>query len=563
DPCLNPDGRDRYVSWFHSVTGKNYNPSLDAREHREPWPGGRTNHYNFDLNRDWAWQTQVESQQRMKVYNQWLPHVHVDFHEQGVNSPYYFAPAAQPYHEVITKWQRDFQTTIGRNHARYFDERGWLYFTREVFDLLYPSYGDTYPTFNGAIGMTYEQAGGPAGGTAALTETGDTLTLLDRIMHHHTTGLSTVEVASNNASQLVNEFRNFYANAAKGAGGTYQSYVIKYNDRDEQRIQALMQLMDKNEVKYYSGKAGNYRGFNYNSGKEEGFSVGERDLVIPATQQRGTLVRVLFEPNTTVVDSVTYDITAWAMPYAYGINAYAAKTAIPTVSIISSLKGEGGEINISTVSSENAYGYVIPWKGLKSVQLVSRLLQKGIKLRMNEQPFEMGGRQFDRGSVIVLKTSNQYYPGLWSDVRSAALHYGVTLTPLTGGMVEKGADFGSSKVRPLKARRIALLTGEGVGSNAAGEVWHFFDQAIDYPVTLVNVNDFGRFRINDYDVLIMPDGNYRFLNDKASADMLRNWIQAGGNLVALESAVTQLSRQDWSIKSKKNEDGESKDTYAS
>jgi hypothetical protein len=117
DPCLNPDGRDRYVNWFNSVASKNYNPKLEAREHREPWPGGRSNHYNFDLNRDWAWQTQAESRQRVQLYNQWLPQIHVDFHEQGVNQPYYFAPAAQPYHEVITPWQRDFQNTIGRNHA--------------------------------------------------------------------------------------------------------------------------------------------------------------------------------------------------------------------------------------------------------------------------------------------------------------------------------------------------------------------------------------------------------------------------------------------------------------
>ena len=135
DPCINPDGRDRYVNWFNSIAGKNYNPQLMAREHHEPWPGGRTNHYNFDLNRDWAWQTQVETQQRIKVYNQWLPQVHVDYHEQGINEPYYFAPAAQPYHDVITPWQRDFQVTIGKNNAKYFDENGWFYFTKEVFDL--------------------------------------------------------------------------------------------------------------------------------------------------------------------------------------------------------------------------------------------------------------------------------------------------------------------------------------------------------------------------------------------------------------------------------------------
>jgi murein tripeptide amidase MpaA len=159
DPCLNPDGRDRYVNWFTSVVGNKLNADPQSREHSEPWPGGRTNHYNFDLNRDWAWQSQIETQSRIKKYNEWLPQVHVDFHEQGYNNPYYFAPAAEPFHEVITAWQRDFQTQIGKNNAKYFDENGWLYFTKERFDLFYPSYGDTYPTYNGAIGMTFEQGG--------------------------------------------------------------------------------------------------------------------------------------------------------------------------------------------------------------------------------------------------------------------------------------------------------------------------------------------------------------------------------------------------------------------
>ena len=152
---VNPDGRDRYVNWFNSVVGKTYNPDPSSREHSEPWPGGRSNHYNFDLNRDWAWQTQVESQQRMKKYNQWMPHVHVDFHEQGINGPYYFAPAADPYHEVVTQWQKDFQLMIGKNNAAYFDKNSWLFYTKERYDLLYPSYGDTYPIYNGAIGMIH------------------------------------------------------------------------------------------------------------------------------------------------------------------------------------------------------------------------------------------------------------------------------------------------------------------------------------------------------------------------------------------------------------------------
>ncbi|MGZ8545700.1 MAG: M14 metallopeptidase family protein, partial [Flavisolibacter sp.] len=328
DPCLNPDGRDRYVNWFNSITGTNYNPSLDAREHSEPWPGGRTNHYNHDLNRDWAWQTQLESQQRMKLYHKWMPQIHVDFHEQGINNPYYFAPAAQPYHEVITSWQRDFQFDIGRNHARYFDRQGWLYFTREVFDLLYPSYGDTYPIFNGAIGMTYEQGGGPRGGAAVLTEMGDTLTLLDRIQHHYTTSLSTIEISSLNAGKLVTAFQKYFSDAVNGRVDAVKSYVIKYADQDRQRFESLITLLEKNKIEYGSGREGNYRGTNYHTGKDESFSLAKNDLVVSTSQPKAALVKVLFEPSTTVVDSNTYDITAWALPYVYGLKAFASKEKI-------------------------------------------------------------------------------------------------------------------------------------------------------------------------------------------------------------------------------------------
>lgn len=556
DPCMNPDGRERYVNWFTSISGVVANPSLEAREHHEPWPGGRTNHYNFDLNRDWAWQTQTESQQRLRLYNQWMPQVHVDFHEQGVNNPYYFAPAAQPYHEVITQWQKDFQQTIGRNHARYFDANGWLYFTKEEFDLLYPSYGDTYPLYNGAIGMTYEQGGGPAGGLSVLTQAGDTLTLADRINHHYTTSLSTIETASRNAPQLLSEFQKFFASAATNGVGAYKSFLIRYNDRDAQRIESLEELLRKNQIAFSAPRQGTYRGFNYESGREESFSAGDKDLLVSTTQPKGTLVKVLFEPNTLVVDSNTYDITAWSLPYVYGLKAFATRLGLPSAGSVKN------DFTPNAVTN-SPYGYVVPWTGMRSVKLITQLLQKGIKLRMSDEPFELNGRQFDRGAVVILKTSNQYRPDLWEEVRATADLNEVNITPVNSGFVDKGYDFGSSKVHPLKPRRIALLTGEGVSPNAAGEVWYYFDKLVNYPVTLINVNDLGRLRWSDYDVIIMPDGNYRFLTDRDPSDHLKDWIQNGGHLVALEGAVAQLAKLDWSIKLKKTEDTDAKDVYAS
>ena len=556
DPCLNPDGRDRYVSWYQSVAGVQYNPAPDAREHQEPWPGGRSNHYNFDLNRDWAWQTQVESQHRAKLYNKWMPQIHVDFHEQYPDAPYYFAPAAEPYHEVITKWQRDFQHTIGRNHARYFDKEGWLYFTRQYFDLFYPSYGDTYPIYNGAIGMTYEQAGhGMAGLGIQMEEGGDTLTLTDRATHHHTTGLSTIEIASQHAAKLVSEFRAYFNDATTNGAGTYKTYVIKHREQDAHKLARLVQLLENNGIAYGVSKAGSARGYNYTTGRDESFSISNKDLVVSSVQPKGALVKVLFEPRAALADSFTYDITAWSLPYAYGLQAYATTAK---------LSSEGDLPLPATVAAgnEDVYGYVIRWNGLQSAKLVGELLQKGIRLRFSESPFETAGQQFERGSVIIVKTSNQYVDGLWQTVREHASANQVALYPVRSGFVDKGFDFGSDKIKMLHKRRVAMLTGQGVSSTAAGEIWHFFEQELQYPITLVNASDAAGTNWSNYDVLILPQGSYGFLNDKAAVEELKKWVSAGGNLIALENAVAQLSKQDWSLKAKKQDEPDSSDTYA-
>lgn len=557
DPCINPDGRDRYVNWFNSVVGTKANPRMDTREHRDPWPGGRSNHYNFDLNRDWAWQTQVESQQRMKLYNQWMPQIHVDFHEQGINEPYYFAPAAEPFHEVITQWQRDFQTTIGKNHAKYFDANGWLYFTKLRFDLFYPSYGDTYPTYNGAIGMTYEQGGGPAGGAAALTEEGDTLTLYDRAIHHYTTGISTVEISSINANKLITEFRKFFNKGVSTGFGEYKTYVIKSNPKDAEKIQALTKLLDKNGIEYGSGN-GAGKGYNYFTGKEESFSIATGDLVVSAFQPRSAMVQVLFEPKSKLSDSATYDITAWSLPYAYGLQAFASKEKINA--------GAYQKPASVTNTAADAYAYVIKWEGVQSAKAAGMLLQKGITLRYSEVPFEVNGQKFDRGSIIVMKTSNQSVgTQLWKHVADAANAANVKTYPVSTGFVDNGGDFGSDLVTPLKLKRVVLLTGEGVSSLGAGEIWHFFDKELEYPVSLVYANDFGRINWQETDVIIMPDGNYRFMSDKTSSDQLRDWISKGGKVVALESAVAAFARLEWSgLKSKKSDEAttKEKDPYA-
>ena len=542
DPCMNPDGRDRYVNWFNSVVGKTPNPNSFTREHTEYWPGGRANHYYFDLNRDWAWQTQVESQLRIVKYNQWLPHVHVDFHEQGINEPYYFAPAAEPFHEVITPWQREFQTMIGRNNAKYFDQYGWLYFTRERFDLFYPSYGDTYPTYKGAIGMTYEQGGGPRGGAAVINEDGDTLTLFDRLLHHHTTGLATVEVTSIHANKVVQEFKKYFDKARSSPGGEFKAYLVKSDGGD--RIRKLKMLLDRNQIQYgFATSGGSISGMNYFTGRNESYRPGGNDLVINANQPNSNLLQVLFERSSKLTDSATYDITAWSIPYAYGLTTYGMNTYIQSV------RNTAPEEKI-TMPTANAYAYAVPWSGVNSARFLSEVLTKGIKVRYAETGFTINDEMFEKGTILVTRTSNSSRKDLEGIVSTAASKAGVRYLPVRTGFVDKGFDIGSDKVRSVRSPTVTVLAGDNVSSLGFGEIWHFFENEIGYPVNIVNVSALSRDVLRETNVLILPDGFYRFFSDKAMNDQLKDWVNGGGRIIAIENAAVLMSRNDWGFKLK-------------
>ncbi|GAA4100366.1 M14 metallopeptidase family protein [Mucilaginibacter panaciglaebae] len=533
DPCLNPDGRERYINFYNSVKGIEPNPDPGSREHSESWPGGRVNHYYFDLNRDWAWQTQKESRARVGYFNSWLPQVHVDFHEQGYDSPYYFAPAAEPFHKDVTAWQKEFQTIIGKNNAKYFDKNGWLYFTKEEFDLLYPSYGDTYPIYNGSIGMTYEQ-GGIGGGLAITTYNGDVLTLKDRIAHHHATALSTIETVSANASRAVDEFKKYYDKSRSNPTSEYKAYVIKNDNQD--KLAALADLLRRNGIQAQYGIVAHAKGYNYISKKNEYFDVEPTDLVISAYQPKSVLMHVLMEPKTFLADSNTYDITAWALPYAYGLKTYGVKEQIRA-----DQKSSINDVVLSQPPMQSAmfahpYAYVSSWQSVNDVRYLASLVKKGIKVRYAETPFQAGGKQFGAGSLIITRAGNNS-GNFDADVRRAASDADRQLTPLSTGFVDKGVDLGSGSVHYLKPPKVMLVSGEGTSSANVGEIWQFFEQQINYPVTLVNYKDTDDVKLNDFDVIVFPDGNY----DDFPSEKLKGWINNGGKLIALGNAAAQLA----------------------
>ncbi|WAC41881.1 M14 family metallopeptidase [Pedobacter sp. SL55] len=551
DPCLNPDGRERYVNYFNSVVGTVPNPDPAAREHYEPWPGGRSNHYYFDLNRDWAWQTQIESEQRLRQYHQWLPQVHVDFHEQGYNEPYYFAPAAEPIHQSVTAWQRDFQVIVGKNNAKYFDENGWQYFTKERFDLLYPSYGDTYPLYNGAIGMTYEQ-GGIKAGLAVVTADGDTLTLKDRISHHFATSMSTLEISSAYAEKLVTEFRKFFEQSLTPATA-YKSYVIKAQNIS--RLRKLAELLTKNKISYAFGSEKGDRslnGYNYETQKVESFKLERNDMVVNVAQKHGVLANILFEPQTFVADSNTYDITAWALPYAYGLNAYGLKENV--------LGGHSfiEEPKRILPSVAKPYAWVLAWGSIEEAKTLVALQQKDIKVRMAEQAFTIGGVNYKAGTLLVYRAENEKKnKNFTSVIQQLLTQNNVVFSVLGSGYVEKGKDFGSSSYRLLATPKIAVLGGQETSSQSLGEIWHFFEQELNYPISIVNVATAANLDINQINTLIVPDGYYA----EKLAEQLAIWVSTGGKLILLEDAIAAvIGKKPFQIKRReepKNNDAKS------
>ncbi|HEY9169092.1 MAG TPA: M14 family metallopeptidase [Lutibacter sp.] len=537
DPCLNPDGRDRYVNWYDQTKSTPYNTDPNAFEHKEPWPRGRANHYLFDLNRDWAWASQVETQQRIKIYNKWLPQVHVDFHEQGYENPYYFAPGAEPYHEIITDWQRDFQKQIGKNHAKYFDKNGWRYFTKEAFDLLYPSYGDTYPTYMGAIGMTYEQAGIGAGLGINL-ENKTVLKLTDRIEHHFTTGISTVEMTTKNTSKLLSEFKKFFNNS-KSAN---QNYILR---GDPEKINQVVDLLQKHEIYSFSAEEITIKAYDYSSNSVKSIKTNKSDLVIPTNQAKGKMVKVLFEQQAKLTDSLTYDITAWSIPYAYGLQGFVSNSAIGIHKNATSDKTKNNNL-----VNHNAYAYIHKWNEVSDASFLGVLLENKLHVRFNKADFSIEGNSHKKGTLVIMRADNGHLQNFDELITNLANGLNTKLTSVTSGFVDSGTDFGSSNYSLIKPKKIAALAGEGISSLSFGEIWHFFETQLKYPLTIINNLNLNRTDISTYDVLILTDG---YNADKAELETLTSYVSNGGTIIAIGSSLNSFADKDgFALKVKKD-----------
>ena len=524
DPCINPDGYSRYGNWLREISGKKTHPGLYDREHMEVWPGGRYNHNVFDLNRDWAWQTQPESQQRVALYNQWMPQVHTDVHEMGYESPYFFPPSAEPIHEFIEKYQKDFHNVLGKNMSQKFDAQNWMYNTSERFDLFYPSYGDTYPAYNGAVGMTLEQ-GGIGAGRAVMMSNGNIVTIQDRLTHHATAVLTVVESASAQADVLLKGFRGFMNNSRKTVKGNYKMYVMKNNPK----LIQLADLLKKNNIEFsYADASLKASGYNYSAKSDKGFTIEPNDLIVKVDQPKAVFTQVLFEPNQKLNDSLSYDITAWALPLAYGVEGYALKNSLgfKTKATI--------EVNEKTVP-QKVYAFHVPWNNRISAQVLSLLHQNNIKVRSAMNKAIFGDVTVEPGGLLVTKADNPNvvdFEKTISDLVKIKTDYNYINT----GFSSNAKDVGSENFNLLKVPKVVLLSGKGVSSTEFGAAWFYMQETIDYPVSVVEVNNFNRLKLMDYNTLILADGDYTFSEEQQKK--IGEWIKNGGKVIAMNGALS-------------------------
>jgi hypothetical protein len=518
DPVANPDGRDRYVQWFRSVVGDTPNPDPAVREHREPWPGGRFNHYLFDLNRDWAWASQPETRARLATWLRWNPQVHVDFHEMGPNSTYFFFPAAAPINPIYPSYILDWASRFGAGNARAFDERGWAYFTGDDYDFFYPGYGDTWPSLTGAIGMTYEQAGGEAAGLAFERASGDTLTLEDRIAHHRLTGETTLRVLTAARSRLLHDYA-----AGQRVVGEREPDVLLVPGQDTMRARSLVRhlLREGIEVERADGpfraEAREYAGYAPRSS----FPAGS--YRVRARQPRGRLATTLLQPRTRLDAEYSYDISAWSLPYAYAVEAYEVRGE--TNARWSPVAATADSVAATTSAPPAAYGYLLRPGDAASAGVV-RYLRAGGSASVLSRAVTAAGRGWPAGSWFLPAASDS------ARARLTRAGLGALVTPVATGLAEDGPDLGSTSVWPVRLPRVAVLTGDGVLPTSYGASWYFLERELGLPFDALLAADLGDLDLSHYEVVVLPDADDEALNE-AGRTALRGWVERGGRLVAL------------------------------
>ena len=384
--------------------------------------------------------------------------------------------------------------------------------------------------------MTYEQAGGGGAGLGVLNSENEILSLKDRINHHTTTGLSTVEISSKNADRLNNEFINFF----KSQENNKTNYVIQGN---KDKVKSLTKLLDYHEIKYaFASNNGKFNGYSYLMNKNTKVEINKNDLIIKTNQPKGKLVEILFEQKTKLSNPLTYDITAWSLPYAYGLEASVITQDIETIN--HEFNFEVNKVNF------NSMGYIFDWKSLDDAQFLAKLLNNNFKVRYTTKTVTTNGKKFSPGSLIVLDRDQNITDFHKSIIKIADFH-GRRSHDILTGISENGPDLGSSDVKLIHETKVAVLTGDQISSLNYGAIWHFFEKQLNYPLTHLNYETFNSVDLSSVDVLILPSGFYE--SSKGNNNALKDWVSSGGKVIAMDRALNSLTNLDIGLEKNENE----------
>ena len=561
DPLLNPDGRERYISWFIRTRGEEADPNPDAFEHNEPWPGGRFNHYLIDMNRDWAWSSQREVRARVAEYRKWNPQVFVDFHEMGYQSSYFFPPDARPVNANLPKDVDTWLEKFGRADAEAFTKKGWTFFTGEEFDLFYPGYGDSWPALHGAIGMTYEVAGHSRAGSAITRDDTTVYTLADRIARHYTTAMATLRTASENREGLL---QYTYEMMRKQVASGANIYLLQ---PDSPNFRPLIEMLQRQSIAMSQLSAPlTIKASRIDSDASDTHLFPTGTVVINTRQPLGGLAQTLLERSPVFTKGYVeeqqkrahadepdefYDLTSWSLPLAMNVDTYVT-TAPITV-----------EMHPYATAAQPAfraarYGYVIDGSDPNVYRTAGRMLRDGIRFNVSEDVINVNDHNFARGSVVVLKGNNK--SDLDASLERVIRDTGAAITPIDSGWTG-ATSFGSSKIHFIKDPRIALVGGPRVNATSYGMLWHTLDVDTPLPHTNLSVESLRNTDLSKYGVIVLPDGDYGDRFGK-NAEKLKSWLNGGGTLVVIKGASSFLREKDvdisklkpWEAPKKKDDD---------
>ncbi|WP_298766430.1 M14 family metallopeptidase [uncultured Polaribacter sp.] len=524
DPSLNPDGLQRFAYWANTNRSKNINPDPNDREYTEIWPRGRTNHYQFDMNRDWLPVQLPESKARIESFHKWLPNILTDHHEMGSNSSFFFQPGIPSRTNPLTpQLNQDLTREIGTYHAKALDKIGSLYYSEESFDDFYYGKGSTFPDINGSIGILFEQAS--SRGHAQETVNG-ILTFPFTIRNQFTAALSTLEAAQNMRIKILQYQQDFY----KESRNTGSKKAIVFGDeKDAAKSYHLAEVLKRHQIKIHQVKEDfSKNGKNFKK---------DYSYMVPMNQKNQRLVQAMFNVRTTFKDSLFYDVSAWTFNHAFGVD-YAENISLSKAgSEIVDLKMQKG-----TVSIKSNYGYLMPWNEYYTPKALNAILQKGIRAKVAMKNFSNQGTNFEYGTIFI-PVQNQKLNSLqlFQFLQKTAQESNLTIKGVTTGL-NSGIDLGSNNFSTIQTPKVAMLVGNGITGNDSGEIWHLLDQRFNMAVTRLDMSYFTRVDIAKYTTIIIPNSSSL---GKAAEEKLKTWVQNGGILIGYKNTARWLKNKNF------------------